>query len=153
MVNGGKRWIEIEMGDICISSSSPPFAFLVSLLFEDIATIKPTLFNSVPRLFNRIHAAILQKTLYSGSAITAALFRRALEAKTQSVKATGSLTHAFWDRIIFNKIKNVLGGRVRMMISGSAVKKTRKNHFIQPYTPSIPLFSSHLLLPHLAHLC
>lgn len=100
-----------------------PIAFYrgdVTLLFEDIATIKPTLFNSVPRLFNRIHAAILQKTLYSGSAITAALFRRALEAKSQSLKATGSLTHAFWDRIIFNKIKNVLGGRVRMMISGSA---------------------------------
>ncbi|KAJ3215592.1 hypothetical protein HK099_006295 [Clydaea vesicula] len=92
----------------------------VSLLFEDIATVRPTIFNSVPRLFNRIHGAILQKTLHSGSTVTAAIFSRALAAKTESMKTTGALTHGLWDRLIFNKIKQVLGGRVRLMVSGSA---------------------------------
>lgn len=101
---------------------SVPIAFYrgdVTLLFEDIAEIRPTIFCSVPRLYNRIYSAILAKTLHSGSAIAAALFSRGLAAKLDGLK-TGHLTHAFWDRIMFNKIKNVLGGRVRLMISGSA---------------------------------
>jgi long-chain acyl-CoA synthetase len=99
-----------------------PVAFYrgdVTLLFEDIAEIKPTLFCSVPRLFNRIYSAILAKTLHSGSSVAAALFTRGLAAKTEGLK-NGYLTHAIWDRVLFNKIKNVLGGRVRLMISGSA---------------------------------
>jgi long-chain acyl-CoA synthetase len=99
-----------------------PVAFYrgdVTLLFEDIGEIRPTIFCSVPRLYNRIYSAILAKTLHSGSSITAALFSRGLAAKLEGLKS-GSLTHAIWDRVLFNKIKNVLGGRVRMMMSGSA---------------------------------
>jgi long-chain acyl-CoA synthetase len=98
-----------------------PVAFYrgdVTLLFEDIAEIQPTLFCSVPRLFNRIYSAILAKTLHVGG-IAGALFARGLAAKTEGLK-NGYLTHALWDRVLFNKIKNVLGGRVRIMMSGSA---------------------------------
>lgn len=91
----------------------------VTLLFEDIAEIRPTIFCSVPRLYNRIYSAILSKTLHSGSPIAAALFSRGLAAKQEGLKS-GNLTHAIWDRVLFNKIKNVLGGRVRLMVSGSA---------------------------------
>lgn len=51
--------------------------------------------------------------------IAAALFQRGLAAKTEGLR-NGYLTHSFWDAILFNKIKNVLGGRVRLMVSGSA---------------------------------
>ncbi|KAJ3216395.1 hypothetical protein HDU67_009530 [Dinochytrium kinnereticum] len=91
----------------------------VALLFEDINLLRPTIFISVPRLLNRVHAAILAKTIDSGQTITAALFKRALDGKLRAQKA-GSLTHTFWDALVFNKIKALLGGRVRFIVSGSA---------------------------------
>ena len=86
---------------------------------EDIAALRPTVFASVPRLLNRIYDKILQGALESGSAVKAGLFRTALETKTQNLKQ-GKLTHPIWDRIVFGKIKALLGGRVRVIISGSA---------------------------------
>lgn len=32
----------------------------------------------------------------------------------------GSLTHGLWDMLVFSKAKSILGGRVRIMITGSA---------------------------------
>lgn len=92
----------------------------LALLFEDIQALKPTIFASVPRLLNKIHAGILQKTIHSGSAVTAALFQRGLEAKLAGLKESSSLTHSVWDVVIFNKIKALLGGRIRAITSGSA---------------------------------
>ncbi|KAJ3099528.1 Long chain acyl-CoA synthetase 7 peroxisomal [Phlyctochytrium planicorne] len=91
----------------------------IPLLFEDIGLLRPTIFVSVPRLLNRVHAAILAKTVDSGNAITATLFKRAMDGKLKALK-NGSLTHTFWDALVFNKIKALLGGRIRFIVSGSA---------------------------------
>ncbi|KAJ3316481.1 hypothetical protein HDU76_001761 [Blyttiomyces sp. JEL0837] len=91
----------------------------VSLIVDDIATLRPTLFVSVPRLLNRIHDRIIN-TATSGSAFKAALFKKAVASKIEHLKKTGSLTHAFWDALVFNKVKGVLGGRLRAITSGSA---------------------------------
>ena len=89
-----------------------------ALLIEDIGVLKPTVFVSVPRLFNRIYDKIIQGALNSGSAVKAALFTKALDAKIYHLKNGGHLTHTVWDALVFNKVKAVLGGRVRMMMSG-----------------------------------
>jgi long-chain acyl-CoA synthetase len=48
------------------------------------------------------------------------LFDAALAAKTEGLKR-GLLTHGFYDRLLFNKIKAALGmDHIRVMISGSA---------------------------------
>ncbi|KAJ3310858.1 Long chain acyl-CoA synthetase 7 peroxisomal [Blyttiomyces sp. JEL0837] len=83
----------------------------VTLLFEDIGLIRPTLFVSVP--------PILAKTVDSGSFVVATMFKRGLEAKLRA-QEQGSLTNTFWDALVFNKIKALLGGRVKYIISGSA---------------------------------
>ncbi|KAL2911690.1 medium-chain fatty acid-CoA ligase faa2 [Polyrhizophydium stewartii] len=92
----------------------------VALLLDDIAALSPTIFPSVPRLLNRIYDRIMQQALNSGSAVKTALFRRALDTKIANMRANKVYTHAFWDALVFSKIKAVLGGRVRVMISGSA---------------------------------
>ncbi|KAJ3087495.1 hypothetical protein HK102_010942 [Quaeritorhiza haematococci] len=92
----------------------------VTLLIEDLGVLRPTIFPSVPRLLNRIHDKIMAAALHSGSAVKAALFSRALAAKLENMKTTGSLTHPLWDRLVFNKIKALLGGRIRFMLSASA---------------------------------
>ena len=52
----------------------------VRKLVEDIQILKPTVFNTVPRLLNRIYDTVLLRT--QGSAIKSYLFRLALRKKT-----------------------------------------------------------------------
>ncbi|KAJ3351403.1 hypothetical protein GGF32_004298 [Allomyces javanicus] len=91
----------------------------VLLLVEDIATVQPTIFVSVPRLFNRIYAKVRAQTL-DAPGIRGALFRKAYAAKLARLESGGGYEHALWDRILFNKVKQALGGKVKLMISGSA---------------------------------
>jgi len=49
-----------------------------------------------------------------------ALFRRGVAAKLERLKQTGDHTHPFWDRLVFNRVKTITGGRVGLLASGSA---------------------------------
>lgn len=53
-------------------------------------------------------------------AILAKLLRHALSVKIAHHDKTGEVTHAFYDRLIFSKVQAVLGGKVKIIISGSA---------------------------------
>jgi long-chain acyl-CoA synthetase len=43
-----------------------------------------------------------------------------VEKKLNLLQTKAQTTHAVYDRLVFNKFKEVLGGRVRVMITGSA---------------------------------
>ena len=103
-----------------IGGSAGFFRGDVALLIEDIGVLQPTIFASVPRLFNRIYDKIVQGALNSGSALKAALFTKAVDAKLHYLNNGGYLSHSVWDALVFSKVKAVLGGKVRYMISGSA---------------------------------
>ncbi|KAJ3022962.1 Long chain acyl-CoA synthetase 7 peroxisomal [Thoreauomyces humboldtii] len=90
----------------------------VSMLMDDFTVLKPTLFPSVPRLLNRIYDKINQGAA-GGGKVKAALFRTAVSAKLENLKH-GQNTHALWDRLVFAKVKAVLGGRMQFLLSGSA---------------------------------
>eukprot|EP00158_Paraphelidium_tribonemae_P005876 Partr_v1_DN27569_c0_g1_i4_m30386 putative Acyl-CoA synthetase long-chain family member len=91
----------------------------VLLLVEDIACLRPTCFPSVPRLFNRIHAKLVEGTL-NAPGVKGMLCRRGYAAKVANMNTGGGLSHFFWDRVLFKKVAAVLGGRVRIMMTGSA---------------------------------
>lgn len=55
-----------------------------------------------------------------GPGLKGALGRRALASKLQRFDTTGSNTHFLWDRLVFKKVKEALGGRVKLIASGSA---------------------------------
>ncbi|CAN0158469.1 unnamed protein product, partial [Laminaria digitata] len=57
----------------------------------------------VPRVLNRFHDKIVQGVLAAGG-LKAKLFIKACEAKVQGLHE-GRATHAFWDKLVFNKIK------------------------------------------------
>jgi long-chain acyl-CoA synthetase len=44
----------------------------------------------------------------------------ALSTKLNNLKSSGTYTHSVYDKIFFSKTREALGGRVRLMISGSA---------------------------------
>ncbi|KAJ3341663.1 Long chain acyl-CoA synthetase 7 peroxisomal, partial [Kappamyces sp. JEL0680] len=92
----------------------------LALLLEDIACLKPTVFMTVPRLLNRIHDKILAAALESGSAVKTALFKKAVADKEYYLANGGHLTHSLWDKIVFKKVQQVLGGRVKLIGTGSA---------------------------------
>jgi long-chain acyl-CoA synthetase len=88
-------------------------------LLEDAQILKPTCMCGVPRIFQRIYDGA-QGKLKEMSPIIRRLFNKALELKIKDYQEKGILTNVFWDNIIFNKIKNLLGGRMRFMLIGSA---------------------------------
>ncbi|ORZ33858.1 long-chain-fatty-acid-CoA ligase [Catenaria anguillulae PL171] len=91
----------------------------VNLLIEDIAELRPTVFPSVPRLLNRIYARVRAATV-DAPGVRGVLFRRAVADKLARLESGGGYTHAFWDALLFSKVQKVLGGRLRLMITGSA---------------------------------
>ena len=90
-------------------------------LMEDCSVLQPTLFPSVPRLYNKIYAKIK-----SGfDAVTGCkkwLVTRGLASKSYYLNdmPTASYTSGCYDSLIFGKIAKLLGGRVRMMVTASA---------------------------------
>ncbi|CAJ1977237.1 unnamed protein product [Sphenostylis stenocarpa] len=87
-------------------------------LMDDLALLRPTVFCSVPRLYNRIYAGIINAVKTSGG-LKERLFNAAYNAKRQAL-LHGKNPSPMWDRLVFNKIKEKLGGRVRFMASGAS---------------------------------
>ncbi|TMW67703.1 hypothetical protein Poli38472_011323 [Pythium oligandrum] len=100
----------------------------VLTLMDDIAELKPTIFVSVPRLFNRVYDKITQGVAVAGG-LKKLLFDQAYAAKKAAI-ADGHKTHAFWDALVFSKIRQVLGGRVDIMLSGSAPLSAEVKEFL-----------------------
>jgi long-chain acyl-CoA synthetase len=87
-------------------------------LTEDCMALQPTLFPSVPRLYNKIYGTIKQR-MAEATGCKRWLIDRGFAAKTANAP-NGIYTHGCYDALIFKKVKALLGGRVRAMITGSA---------------------------------
>ncbi|KAG8806535.1 hypothetical protein FRC17_004940, partial [Serendipita sp. 399] len=87
-------------------------------LIEDAQILKPTVFPAVPRILNRI-AGKVREVIEAGG-LKGTLLRWALDSKTSRIQLDGYPHHWLWDRLIFGKLKAVLGGRVQYIVSGAA---------------------------------
>jgi long-chain acyl-CoA synthetase len=102
----------------------------VQKLKDDLALVKPTLFVSVPRLYSRFYDVIKAKFNEVGG-MTKVGLDHALAVKLKNVTTNGGYTHRVYDPIFFNKTKQALGGRVRLMISGSAPLLPEVQNFLK----------------------
>lgn len=91
----------------------------VAKLKDDLALVKPTIFVSVPRLFSRFYD-VLQAKFKEVQGYTKTALDYAIKTKLNTVQSSGKFTHGVYDKIFFAKTKEALGGRCRLMISGSA---------------------------------
>ena len=88
-------------------------------LMEDCALLKPVLFPSVPRLYNKIYGSLKLK-FNEVTGCKRWLLDRGLRAKEANLAADGTVTHGCYDMLLFGKASQMLGGRVRQMVTGSA---------------------------------
>ncbi|KAF4034212.1 AMP-binding enzyme C-terminal domain [Phytophthora infestans] len=99
------------------------------LLMDDISELQPTVFVTVPRLVNRVYDKITQGAEAAGG-LKKMIFDRAIASKLAGVEE-GRKTHALWDRLVFNKLRQALGGNVRLIFSGSAPMSADVKKFMQ----------------------
>lgn len=99
----------------------------IDTVIDDIAEAKPSVIVSVPRLYEKISARVLEQVEHS-SGIKQKIFYWALEVgrKYHDQRIEGSMSfkmkqqHKLADKLVFQKIKNKMGGRLRFPIAGGA---------------------------------
>ncbi|KAL2066568.1 hypothetical protein VTL71DRAFT_2639 [Oculimacula yallundae] len=114
-------------------------------LVDDMKILRPTGFNSVPRLYNRFGSALRAATL-DAPGLKGAMGRHVINTKLASMKLPpGQATnkHMFWDRVFTPKIAGAFGfQRCRGMVTGSApidpslhqfLRAAFGNDFVQGY--------------------
>lgn len=95
------------------------FAGDVMKLTDDCQVLKPTMFPSVPRLYNRIYDKINSR-LKELTGVRSYLANRAISSKLYYLETQGCYTYAAYDKAVCNKFRAILGGEVRLMVTGSA---------------------------------
>ncbi|KAJ2724994.1 medium-chain fatty acid-CoA ligase faa2 [Coemansia sp. Benny D115] len=86
---------------------------------DDMQALKPTIFASVPRMLNRIYDRLVAGTIHAPG-LTGVIARKAVADKMANLEAGKGNTHMFWDRILFHKIRALLGGNLKFVLTGSA---------------------------------
>jgi len=89
-------------------------------LLDDIQKLQPTIITLVPRVLSKIASAIQSATI-DAPGVKGRLSRAALSAKYARMDGPSkTFHHPVWDRIWSRKIRQVLGGKIRLIVSGSA---------------------------------
>jgi len=91
----------------------------VMKLKDDLALVRPTVFCSVPRLYNRFYD-VMKSGFKKLTGVKKILANRAIVSKEHYLKNGCHYNHPVYDRLVFNKTKNAFGGRVKFMMTGSA---------------------------------
>lgn len=109
----------------------------VKLLIEDIGVLKPTIFCAVPRVLDRIYSGLTQR-ISSGGFLKNKLFNFAYSWKLNSMNKGHKHQEAapFFDKLVFNKVRQGLGGKVRLILSGAAPLATHVEAYLKVVTCS-----------------
>jgi long-chain acyl-CoA synthetase len=112
----------------CAQGCKIAFAQSLELLAKNMGEIRPTVMNCVPRLLEKIHDKAI-KSGTSGGGLKSKIFLWALETgqnyrrKAANGGSPGlilSAKKAVAEKLVFSKIKEKSGGRLKFMISGGA---------------------------------
>ncbi|MGW0432655.1 AMP-dependent synthetase/ligase [Micromonospora sp. NPDC003197] len=100
----------------------------IDKLVEMLAVIKPTLMCGAPRIFEKVYNKSVTTAL-TGGGLKAKIFSWALRTGKEKValEEAGTpipgglrLRYGLAEKLVFSKIQTKLGGRIRVMVSGSA---------------------------------
>ena len=100
----------------------------VDKIIDNLAVVKPTFMGAAPRIFEKAHARIVTMTASEGG-VKEKIFRQAFKVGMEvnerkrdgrSIPPPLKLQHALFDKLVFSKVRERFGGRVRFFISGAA---------------------------------
>ena len=100
----------------------------VDKIVDNLAVIKPTFMGAAPRIFEKAHARIVTTQQAKGGFrawLFAAAFSAGLEVNRRrragrAASLPMSLLNGLFDRLVFSKVREAFGGRIRFFISGAA---------------------------------
>ncbi|HSD62369.1 MAG TPA: long-chain fatty acid--CoA ligase [Ignavibacteriaceae bacterium] len=118
-------------GMICYAES-------IETVAQNFLEVKPTIITSVPRLFERMYSKII-KNVESQSALKQKIFYRSMEIgkKAAAARKNGKLNpwltaqHHLADKLVFSKLREKTGGRLRFLISGGAPLSPELGEFFE----------------------
>jgi long-chain acyl-CoA synthetase len=110
-----------------IAGSTVAFARSIPDLAEDLLTVQPSVLVAVPRIFERIHAGIIN-TMSARPKLLQTLFRQAVDTGWKNFLyrqgrgpwSFSLLLQPLLDALVANKVRGKLGGRLRVIITGGA---------------------------------
>ena len=100
----------------------------VDKIVDNLGVVRPTFMGAAPRIFEKAHARIVTMQAAEGGA-KEAIFKQAFKVglAVDKAKREGrspglllNAQHAVFDRLVFAKVRERFGGRVRFFISGAA---------------------------------
>ncbi len=108
----------------------------VTTVAQDMAKVKPTFMIAVPRVFNKIYDGLWAKMNETGGlarklfvmGVESAKKKRELAQKGESDFFT-NFKFKIADKIVFKKIRQRFGGRLKGAVSGSATMNVEISHF------------------------
>jgi len=108
----------------------------VKNLVADLGEFKPTFILSVPRVFEKVFNTASQTAhaggkgkIFDAAAETAISYSRALASGRVGLGLRSR--HAAYDRLVYRKLRAVLGGRASYAVSGGAPLGERLGHFFR----------------------
>jgi long-chain acyl-CoA synthetase len=104
---------------------------------QNLAEIRPTVAASVPRLFDKVHdrvismagASPLPRRLLFALALSIGRKRARALLQGRPVPLVARLLHPLTDRLVFSRIRERTGGRIRFFVSGGAPLAVRSAEF------------------------
>jgi long-chain acyl-CoA synthetase len=117
----------------------------VQTLAEDMKKVRPTFLIAVPRVFNKIYDGIYARMNREGG-IKKKLFLMAVESakKRRELSETGrsdlltNIKYAIGDKLVFSKIREGFGGRLRGVMTASAAMNPDISRFF--FDMGIPIY-------------
>ena len=111
-------------------------------LLEDLGTFKPTFLLVVPRIFEKVRAGAAQKSALAGksgifgaASDAAVRYSKELDAAARGEgNGPGFLSrtrHAVFDRLLYPKLRQALGGQVHYTVSGASPLGADDAHFFR----------------------
>ena len=113
------------------------YAESIDAVPANLGEVRPTILSSVPRIYEKLYARIME-TGNAGSGLKKAIFRWSLGVADawadaylakREPGAMVSLKYSLAQKLVFNKIKARLGGRLRVACSGGAPLAATINKF------------------------
>ena len=101
----------------------------VTKLQEELYTLQPTILFAVPRVLARIRQGIYEKV--GASKFKVRLLNTAVNHKQKSVNRQIYKHNTLWDKVVFSKIRQRFGGRIRFILTGGAPTSSELLQFIR----------------------